>query len=76
MAEKAESQPSKEKPKGYNFDETTLVELKKHIHAKRTLLQAHPECPDYQAIYAFEQHIDRRLTEIAWNRYKKEKGLE
>lgn len=78
MSRKAEIAESEPKPQRTldKFSEETLIEMKKYVHAKRMQLQAHPECPDYQAIYAFEQHVDRRLTEIAWNRYRKEKGIE
>lgn len=61
---------------GYNFTEEELVDLRKIIHDKRVLLSKHPECIDHQAILGFEQHLDRRLSEIAWNKYKKEKGIE
>jgi len=63
-------------PEGYNFTEEELVELRKYAHTKRLLLSKHPECVDHQAVLAFEQHMDRRLSEIAWNRYKKDKGIE
>lgn len=61
---------------GYNFTEEQLIELRKYAHTKRLLLSKHPECVDHQAIFGFEQHLDRRLSEMAWNRYKKEKGIE
>jgi hypothetical protein len=78
-AEIAEGEGAKKQEKkveGYNFTEEQLIEIKKFIHEKRMLLQAHPECPDHQAIHGFEQHLDRRLAEIAWTRYKKEKGID
>jgi len=74
-AEKAEPvQPQPAKPD--KFDEQTLIEMKRWAHQKRVTLQGNPQSPDYQAVYQFEQHLERRLREIAWQRYKKEKGIE
>lgn len=67
---------STEPLEGYNFTEEQLIELKKYTHEKRALLSKHPECVDHQTILGFEQHLDRRLAEIAWNKYKREKGIE
>jgi len=60
----------------YNFTEEELIEIKKFIESKRKQLSKHPESPDYIAIWTFEQHLIKRLQEIAWKKYKTEKGLE
>ena len=60
----------------YEYTEDELIEIKKLIEPKRKLLFGHPEGPDYQAVWGFEQHLIRRLSAIAWEKYTKDKGLD
>jgi len=74
MAEPAPQPANQAKPD--KFDEQTLIEMFKWARQRRLALQHVPQSPDYQAVYQFEQHLERRLREIAWQRYRKEKGIE
>lgn len=75
MSRKAEAaEPPSSSPTHY--DEQTLIDMLKWTREKRLQLKDHPESPDYQVTWQFEQHLERRLREIAWNKYKAEKGLE
>lgn len=72
MAEIAK--PIKKTP--VQLDEETLIEIKKYVHEKRMLIKHHPESADYQALKGLEDHVDRRLSEIAWTRYKKQHEID
>lgn len=70
-----------EKPEGakkvgkYEYTEDELIELKKILKSRMTSLAKHPEGPDYISTKQLDDYLTRRLSDIAWKRYKSEKGL-
>jgi hypothetical protein len=60
----------------YEFTEEELVELLQIVREWRKKLFKHPESSDHVALLQLEQHLVRRLEQIAIKRYFKEKGLE
>lgn len=60
----------------YQFDEDELLEFLKTVRLWRSKLHKHPESPDHIAVLQLEQHLLKRLDEIAIKRYRKEKGIE
>lgn len=70
------SEEKQEKLEGYELSEEQLIEMLRYLEEKRKLLLKHPESPDYVAIWTLEEHILRRLNKIAWEKYRKEQGIE
>lgn len=71
MSEDKSSKPLE----GYSLNEEQLIDLLNFLEGYRKLLFKHPESQDYIAIWRLEEHVMRRLNEIAWNKYQQEKGI-
>lgn len=75
MSGVTEEKDKDKKAEGYELSEEQLIEILNFIEEKRKYLLKHPESPDHIALWKLEEHVLKRLNEIAWKKYQKEKGI-